>query len=568
MSLLNIINLLLIVVMLLFTATGCPQIIGACVFLLLFAAFTFVNYLIKQLYTGKSKILRFCLSSNKNLTQEQVIRELERAYLLFYALLAFLCINRMYSFYCVPSGVCCLSAKASIFAIAINIFALFYSTFAIRQLETENNTGGELAWYRAFFYVSCWHVIAFVCLNLNSVLPIFEAVWVHKIVSGAVYLLLLLIALICTEEIIVSLKLVVKLPASFEGTPLNVPFFVCFFAKEASLKNSIIKTVEERLGLDISKSETAAFFGRIFEPVLIVSLLFVWLSTSLVIVPPEKEAIFKRFGVITAKASTRPGIYFKLPWPFSTVEFYEPKRLKTLSIGFIPDPEKKDFIWTKAHSLNNFYLLTGNGVELVEIDCQVLYTIGSLYDYVSACQNPEEFISASAYRCLTKQTVSRRFNEVISQNRKELADKIKHALQTEANAAKLGIDIQEVIFLAIHPPLDVADVYEDAISAQIDKLTYVLDANTENIHRFCLHKADAKARVLQAESEAANTLAKAYGDAEAFTSRATSFNIEPELTKFRLKLDKYQDLLSSKPLFIIDKTLLREKDSLFFNFKE
>lgn len=148
---------------------------------------------------------------------------------------------------------------------------------------------------------------------------------------------------------------------------LPVPFFIAFFAAEESIKTSLINSIETISGVNIARSEIVAFGLRIFEPVLIFTLFAVWLTTTVVIVPPDQEAIFRRFGQITEASAARPGVYFKLPWPFSTAELHKPYQVRTLNVGFEPDPKQKHIIWSRSHSADLYRLAYQTALDLSAI---------------------------------------------------------------------------------------------------------------------------------------------------------------------------------------------------------
>ena len=181
------------------------------------------------------------------------------------------------------------------------------------------------------------------------------------------------------------------------------------------------------------------------------------------------------------KKSALPGVHFKLPWPLATVVFNDSKKIKTIDVGFEAGERQNHLIWAKQHSLTNVNLIVGDGVELINIDCRIYYRINNLVNYLNEMANPDDFIQSAAYKLLTLATVSSTFDDIISQDRALLANKIKEELQRNIDAMA-GIEIVEVVFLAIHPPLE-AGAFEDIISAQIDKPAYVLKAKTEREHK-------------------------------------------------------------------------------------
>ncbi|MDD3000721.1 MAG: hypothetical protein PHF29_03095, partial [Candidatus Riflebacteria bacterium] len=262
------------------------------------------------------------------------------------------------------------------------IFLYFYSVFALRVTENEqDNQTGQIfavaakisAFTAVLFFV---YVFAY---YLNSPQSDYAVLLVGYFLVAANFL----IAIVNLEIVFV---LIAKIIAFFKKEPLKsvMPLFtISSVASEATLKKSFVSTVDERFGIDLSKSEMASYFAAIFEPSILCALIFFWMSTSVIIVPIDKEAIVRTFGVVSDKGAAVPGLHFKLPWPFSTVAFYDSKMIKTIDVGFEAGSSQSHLIWAKQHSLSNENLIVGDGVELINIDCRIYYRINNLVNYVT-----------------------------------------------------------------------------------------------------------------------------------------------------------------------------------------
>lgn len=455
--------------------------------------------------------------------------------------------------------------------IACCVGLIFYCVFSLRLLleKTEKQSLSDIIWYRAIAYFATAHALVFFII---MILGMFAEEDMQSLLLAAdfgFFLGFFVIALLTAELLVGFLRnFTFLLRHQACDVRLPAPFFVGFFAAEDSLKKSLVKSIETISGVDVSRSEIVSFCVKIFEPVCIVAVITIWLLSALVIVDPTQEAVFSRFGKIAHGRSFGPGMYLKLPWPFATVEHFDAYKIKALNIGFEPDPKQRHIIWTKSHAVKYFDLIVGDGVEIIAIDCQVMFRISDLFRYVTRMANPDEFISATAYKLLTEETVSARFDDIIARDRKVLASHLKTSLQNAVDLHDLGIEIVEVVFFAMHPPLEVAADFEDVISAQIDSLTYVLKANTENSFKLSMNQALARGRELEAESYAANHVAKAVGESSSFVSRTLGYEYEPELTRFRLRCEMMQKVLEGKSLYIYDKSLMRKEDKLFIDIND
>ncbi len=569
MTLLNQVTFVLTVLAGIALYGGLDKLAGLFLLLLFYSIFNLCNFVLSDLASQDSKLTAFIFRrrapENRIRPRTFLIGLAELTGLLFCAFLLYqismLVFGDSLSVY--------ENLRKVLFYLAITVGMVFYSIFAVRSLQENSPSDSEIRWFRAIGYFAGYHVFLFSALIMSMLLPAVEANKMFLVIDYGFFLGFLTVGLLGGELLVgFSRGLAALFQGKSEDILLPFPFFINFFAAEESLKASLVRSLETISGVDVSRSEIVAFCMKIFEPVCIVSVIIIWLITSVVIVSPEKEALFLRFGHIVDKKVYGPGFYFKLPWPFTEVRMYDARRVNTLNIGFEPDPEHRDIIWTKPHAIKYFDLIVGDGIEIIAIDCQVMYRIDDRYSYITALQNPEDFISDSTYRLLTRETVSSKFDDIISRDRNILSGLIREKLQQVVDEKKLGVKIVEVVFLAMHPPLEVADDFEDIISAQIDRLTYVLKANTENSFKLSMNKAMAKGKELEAASYAANHVAKAVGDASSFASRTLGYEIDPELTSFRLRYDRLQQVLEGKTIYIIDSSLMRKEDRIFLDIKD
>mgnify|MGYP001185097349 FL=1 len=545
--------------------TGLDKLAGTLLFLALLVGSQYFNTLCRQLTGDNCWLQNLLMRRGFSRIQTGKILRITGA-----LAVAGLCCLLLYQIYWLSLGFNLTvydSFNFRFFYLAVHLLLVFYAVFAVRTLQIHENPDTAARWYRGLGYLSGYQSLIFAVFLLTSYLPEAESDVLNTYIDYGFFSVFISMALLSAEILTAAVR---SLRLAFSGSDqvaLPIPFFISFFAAEDTVKKSLIRSIETISGIDVSRSEIVAFGLRIFEPVLITAFLAVWLTSAIVIVPADQQAIFRHFGKIAGSNAAGPGLHFKLPWPFATVELHRPHQIRTLNIGFEPDPKQKNIIWAKSHATNYFHLIVGNGVEIIAIDCQILFRVDDLFRYVTSMQNPEEFISATAYRHLTRETVAAAFDEIITRDRRILADQLRRNIQVDLDAAGLGAAVVEVVFLAMHPPIEVAEAYEDVISAQTDKLTYVLKANTENTHKMFMSKANAHSKEFEARSYAANTVAKAIGDASSFSSRSAAFEAEPDLEKFRLRLDRLQQLLSGKPFYVVDKTLMRSNDKMYLNLQ-
>ncbi len=464
------------------------------------------------------------------------------------------------------------SFESKLFCICAYSVLYFYGLLAIRIIHLNKPIKTILPkaqWYRVLQYLAIYQLISgiyFIGVDSFGFDEELREKYLYVIFDYTILGLLGYLSILLIERLLDSVRILSSLLKG-KTIKFEVPFFISLIGSTYSLKDSLIKTIELLSGVNLSKSEITKYIIYHVEPVTIIALIIFWLLSSVVIVPPDKEALFYRFGKISVNHSYKPGLHFKLPWPFERIVLYQPSLLKVLNIGFEPDSDQKHIIWTKSHAAKNFYLLVGDGVELIAVDCQLFYKVNDLYKYVTKMKNPSDYIKSLTYRYLTMNTVPKTFDAIMSQNRNILISELKSKIQNEVNKEDLGVTIVDIVFLAIHPPLEVADAYEDVISAQRDKQTFILKANSESIKEIYMKKAFANDDINKAKAYAETTLANAIGEASALERKIIGYNTDPDLEEFRLKLDSMLKMAKNKNLYVVDKTFMRQNDRIMLNLQ-
>jgi len=344
----------------------------------------------------------------------------------------------------------------------------------------------------------------------------------------------------------------------------QAPFFLALLFAGPSLAESVETTLGRHLNITFSCGQALKTFLPLAERLALVALSILWILTSVVLVQPSQKALLKRFGRVNA-AALEPGLHFKLPWPLESVTLHTPSLVRHVNVGFTPDPKQKDIIWTKSHARENFNLLLDRGTQMISIDLQVLYKIRSISDYHCNWQNPLEGISAFAYRALLRDTVASTFDEIMVRDRALFTEALRKDTQNQLDRFGTGIEIVDMVILALHPPMEIAQSFEDVISSQIDRKTSVLEARSFDNYTLSLARSEASRTRTQAQGYEVSRVSAARAETQAFLDRLEGFEKAPDLVEFRLKMEKYEEILSTTRLFIVDPDLLRRNDRLILN---
>lgn len=294
---------------------------------------------------------------------------------------------------------------------------------------------------------------------------------------------------------------------------LSIP--LPFIGREEDDDMQILSHLENNTGITFRSLWSLKYIKQVLPYTVALTLLFFWLATGLVQVAPYEQAARYRFGRLDADDILGPGMHMTLPWPFDKTEVYDTGHVRELTIGYDAD-RQSDNLWTEAHGANEYRLLLGEGNELVSVNMRLEYRIDDLWQYITASADPASLLSAEAYELITDRTISTNLDTLLSVDRIALSDELCGALNDALAQNPIGLEVIRVVVENIHPPVEVASIYQGVVSAEISADTIVWTA-------------EAQAAVTLAEAEKTyDSLVKAaeagyYGQVAAAEAEVTEF---------------------------------------------
>jgi regulator of protease activity HflC (stomatin/prohibitin superfamily) len=329
---------------------------------------------------------------------------------------------------------------------------------------------------------------------------------------------------------------------------------------------SILDAAERQLGIDLRSTWALTVVRRSLEPLIVVLCLLAWLTTSLTVVGIEEQGIIERFGVPAGGSPFMPGLHLHWPWPVDRVFRVPVTRVQALTVGHEGEegggPE--NVLWARQHAANEYTLLLGNGRDLITVDAAVQFRIVDLRAWRYHCQNPADALRAIAYRAVMRSTVNRTLSEALSENVATLTRRMRQMVQQDADALGLGVEILAFTVGGMHPPVMVAGEYQAVVSAQLGKVTAVVNAQSYHNQRVPGAEASVVTSENAARAEAAQALAQAAGQAWSFRTLESQFRAAPQEFFFRRRLETLERVLSLRGRFtVVDARFERDGGELW-----
>jgi membrane protease subunit HflK len=282
---------------------------------------------------------------------------------------------------------------------------------------------------------------------------------------------------------------------------------------------------------------------------VLLACLVAYLATGLYFVQPDEQVIVRRFGRVRALLS-EPGAHFGLPRGLDQIDRVKTREVKQVTIGPLE-------LGGQAVGASPAQYLTGDR-NLVLAQATVQYSINDPVRYLLAARAVDPVISGAGQVAMSHVLASRPVDHVLTLGKRELGVAIADQLQVIVDRYQLGVTIRSVDIGSVTPPPEVAEAFDNVISALRER-----DRQT-NLARGYADRTLAEAR---AEAQRTRDLAcgardrrvhEAEGQAERFEKLLAQYRRSPELTARRLYLDTLADTL---PRFR-DKLILGTDDAV------
>lgn len=271
----------------------------------------------------------------------------------------------------------------------------------------------------------------------------------------------------------------------------------------------VVSYLEKNTGMTMRSLWSIHLIRNLVPYVILGVVVLLWGFSGVVKIEPHQQGALYRLGCLQEE-TLQPGLHMTLPWPFDSVEVYDTEVANIVTIGYKSD-ESSDNIWTQAHGSEEYKLLLGGGNELVSINLRVVYRIDDLKAYLSHNASPEAMLQTSAYEIVTAKTICTDLNTLLATDRSAFAQDFKEELTAYIAPYQTGLTVMDVVLESIHPPVDIADVYQKLISAGIEAERIILTARGAEQVR--LIEANSRYYTTIGQAEAAKIAAIAAANA-------------------------------------------------------
>lgn len=399
----------------------------------------------------------------------------------------------------------------------------------IKHSEAENDrTDAFFHNSRVVFYLTR---VSLILLSIATVIRLLNFGEIQKYIYYALIVIfyyasvLILISLVISfikKEITQKPKIIIPLP--FAGKDKN--------------DLSVLSFLENNTGITMRGLWSMKLIKQIIPyTVLAVAALF-WISTGIIQVESYQEAVVYRMGILQSE-TLKPGIHLTLPAPFDKVEYYDTQKVNKVSIGYVAK-EDMDNLWTGTHGSSEHKLLLGDGNELVSINLKIEYKIDDLHTYITKSSSPVSVLEAHAYDLITQRVIVTDLETLLAVDRGAFTSEFKKELDEILDEHNIGIELVSVVMESIHPPLEIASVYQGVIGAEIQAEEIVKRAENSAIVKKTNAEATRETTINKAKAENYTNVAAATASVSEFMASVEANKENKDAYQYY----KYLDALS------------------------
>ncbi len=278
----------------------------------------------------------------------------------------------------------------------------------------------------------------------------------------------------------------------------------------------------------------------------LIILLGIWAATGFYRVNPQQQGVVLRFGEWIR--TTGPGLHYHLPFPIEQVMTPDVTRDNRLEIGF---RDVAGSSATRRDITDESLMITGDE-NIVDIDFVVFWRIADAGAYLFNLAEPDQTIKVAAEAVMREIIGQTAIQTALTEGRQSVQVAVRQKLQELLDEYKSGVRVREVQLLAVDPPSDVIDAFNDVQRARQDRDR--LKNQAEAFRNDIVPRARGQAAQLVAEAEAyrEEVMNRAKGDASRFDQVFTAYEADKAVTRERIYIETIEEVFGNIEKIIID----------------
>lgn len=282
------------------------------------------------------------------------------------------------------------------------------------------------------------------------------------------------------------------------------------------------------IGGDNRFSEFNFSNNNFFIMFIVGIIVLVYLLSGFYIVRPAEQAVITRFGKFNRTVGPGPH------WMFRLIED-----------NTIVNSEQ---VGSSRHSAS--MLTQDENIVFVEIELQ--YRILDVNDYLFKVAEPIKTLKQAVESAMRQVVGNAKLDFIMTDGRAQISIDIEQQVTAILEQYNAGIQVITVAFKEAKAPEAVKGAFDDVIKAreEQERLKHAAEAFANKIVPEA--KGDAERMLVEAEAYRQEVIAKATGDTLRFNAVLSEYNKAPEITRKRLYIDTFEEVLSNTSKLLVD----------------
>jgi len=190
--------------------------------------------------------------------------------------------------------------------------------------------------------------------------------------------------------------------------------------------------------------------------------------------------------------------------------------------------------------------------NIVIVKMSVQYVVSDVSEYLLRVRDPDESLYQATESALRHEVGSSLMNQVLTEGRAELGDRVKVRIQDYMNRYRTGIEVTQVNIDETAPPDAVRAAFDDVIKAREDEVRVRNEASAFSNQVIPEARGEAQRLIEESLGYKERVIAQARGEAERFNKLYAEYKIAPEVTRERIYLDTIESVMSNSTKVMVD----------------
>jgi modulator of FtsH protease HflK len=290
--------------------------------------------------------------------------------------------------------------------------------------------------------------------------------------------------------------------------------------------------------------------GRFGLLLLVAVGMMLWGVSGFYRVQPNQQGIELIFGRYTGFPQM-PGLHWNWPAPIGEVFRPDVTRENRIEVGLRTLGEGSSRSATVRDLPEESQMITGDE-NIVDIDFVVFWRIADAGRFLFNLQNPEQTAKMAAESVMRDIIGQTKIQVALTEGRAVIEARTTEELQRLLSEYQSGVEIRQVQLLAVDPPKQVIDAFNEVQRARQDMDR--LKNEAEAIRNDVVPRARGEAAQLIEEADAyrQEVVNRSQGDANRFNSVYQAYIQAKDVTAQRIYLETLEEVLKNVNKIIID----------------